>query len=484
MLLSLAGGLAGVLAAAAAQRILLRFVPARIPRLGEVTVGPAVLAFALGLSVLIGVAVGVVLAMHSANPDLPTAIREGSQGAGHGTRTARVRNLLIVAEISLAVVLMTGAGLLLRTFWNLLRENPGFDPKNVVTASVWLPVPNDPKTDYYADAGHRSAFHRETLRRLSALPGVEAAALASVLPASGPIPSVPLIVEGRAPDSIADRRTELVFVSPDYFRVLAVRVASGRAFAGTDEKGKQDVAMIDRTAASRFFPGEDPLGHRIKLNPAPNAPWIEIVGVIEDVKQDGLDASGIPHLYRPLDQQGSRTLSVLLKTGQPAARLQGPIEREIRAVDAALPVFAVRSMAEILGVSLESRRFSARLVGVFGLLALLLSSIGVYGLLSYMVNQRAREIGIRIALGAQRGDIFSLIVGRGAALALTGVLFGLLLAGAAAPSLRALLYGVPALDPGVLMAVALILFAVSVLASFLPARRAAGGDPMLALRES
>jgi predicted permease len=263
-----------------------------------------------------------------------------------------------------------------------------------------------------------------------------------------------------------------------------VKLASGRAFVETDETGKQEVAMIDRTAASRFWPGEDPLGHRIKLNPAPNAPWIEIVGVIEDVKQDGLDASGVPHLYRPLDQQGSRALSVLLKTGQPAARLQGAIEREIRAVDAALPVFAVRSMSDILGVSLESRRFSARLVGGFGLLALLLSSIGVYGLLSYMVNQRAREIGIRLALGAQRSDIFSLIVGRGAALALTGVGCGLLLAGAAAPSLRALLFGVPPLDPFVLAAVALILVAVSVVASFLPARRAADGDPMLALRGS
>jgi len=265
--------------------------------------------------------------------------------------------------------------------------------------------------------------------------------------------------------------------------VLQVKVASGRAFAEGDETGKQEVAVIDRTAAGRFWPGEDPIGHRVKLNPAPNAAWIEIVGIIDDVKQDGLDASGVPHLYRPLDQQGSRTLSVLLKTGQNAARLQGPIEREIRAVDSALPVFAVRSMADILGVSLESRRFSARLVGGFGLLALLLSSIGIYGLLSYMVNQRAREIGIRLALGAQRGDIFSLIVGRGAWLALTGVGCGLLLAGAAAPALRALLYGVPPLDPGVLLAVALILVLVSLLASFLPARRAAGGDPMLALRE-
>jgi predicted permease len=483
MLLALAGGLVGVIAAAATQGVVLKFVPAGIPRLAEVSVVPAVLGFALLLSLAIGAAVGVVLAMHSANPEVAMAIREGSQGSGHGTRTSRLRNVLIVAEISLAVVLMTSAGLLLRTFWNLLRENPGFNPGNVVTASLWLPVPNDPKADYYGDGAHRRAFHRETLRRLSALPGVEAAALASVLPASGPIPTLPLVIEGHPPDSVADVRTELVFVSPDYFRVLEVKVASGREFAVDDETGKQEVAVIDRTAASRFWPGEDPIGHRVKLNPAPNAPWVAIVGIIDDVKQDGLDASGVPHLYRPLDQQGSRTLSVLLKTGQNAARLQGPIEREIRAVDSALPVFAVRSMADILGVSLESRRFSARLVGGFGLLALLLSSIGIYGLLSYIVNQRAREIGIRLALGAQRTDIFSLIVGRGAWLALTGVGCGLLLAGAAAPALRALLYGVPPLDPGVLLAVALILVLVSLLASFLPARRAAGGDPMRALRE-
>jgi predicted permease len=483
MLLSITGGVVGVVAAAAAQGAILGFVPAGIPRLAEVAIRPSVFGFALALSVIIGVAVGAVLAMHSADPEVATAIREGSQGSGHGTRTARVRNVLIVAEISLAVVLMTSAGLLLRTFWNLLHENAGFNPEKVVTASVWLPVPNDPKADYYADPAHRSTFHRETVRRLSALPGVEAAALASVLPASGPVPAAPLVVEGRAADSIADRRMELVFVSPDYFRVLQVRIASGRAFAGTDEAGKDQVAIVDRTAASRFFPGEDPIGHRIKLNPAPQAPWVTIVGIVDDVKQDGLDAPPLPHLYRPLDQQQSRTISVLLKTGQPASRLQEAVEREIRAVDAALPVFSVRSMEDILGVSLESRRFSARLVGIFGVLALVLSSIGIYGLLSYMVSQRAREIGIRLALGAQRGDIFSLIVGRGATLSLTGVGFGLLLAAVAAPSLRALLFGVPPLDPLVLVAVALILFAVSVLASFLPARRAAGGDPMLALRE-
>jgi len=483
LLLSITGGVVGVLAAAATQGAILGFVPAGIPRLGEVAMRPSVLGFALGLSVIIGVAVGAVLAMHSADPDMATAIREGSQGSGHGIRTARLRNLLIVAEISLAVVLMTSAGLLLKTFWNLLRENPGFNPDRVVTASVWLPVPNDPKTDYYADPAHRSTFHRETVRRLSALSGVEAAALASVLPASGPVPAVPLTVEGRAPDSIADRRMELVFVTPDYFRVLQIKVTSGRAFVETDENGKPDVAVVDRTAAARFWPAEDPIGKRIKLGGNPQAPWITIVGIADDVKQDGLDAAPAPHLYRPLDQQQSRTISVLLKTGLPASRLQEGVEREIRAVDPALPVFAVRSMEDILGVSLEARRFSARLVGIFGVLALVLSSIGIYGLLSYMVSQRAREIGIRMALGAQRTDIFSLVVGRGATLALTGVGVGLVLAGLASPALRALLYGVLPLDPVVLAGVAVLLFAVAMLASFLPARRAAEGDPMLALRE-
>src|SRR5256885_10146869 len=193
--------------------------------------------------------------MHSANPEVATAIREGSQGSGHGSRTARVRSLLIVAEISLAVVLMTSAGLLLRTFWNLLHENAGFNPEKVVTASVWLPVPNDPKTDYYADIAHRSTFYRETVRRLSALPGVEAAALASVLPASGPVPAVPLVVEGRAPDSIADRRMGVVFATPGYFRRLEGRLASGRGVARADAAGEGKGAAGGPPRASPFRRG-------------------------------------------------------------------------------------------------------------------------------------------------------------------------------------------------------------------------------------
>lgn len=484
MLLALTGGAVGVIAAMGTMGLVMQLVPASIPRLSEVGLGAGALGFALLLSLLIGAVLGLVLSFQSARTDIAVAIREGTPGAGQGARTSRLRDLLIVTELALAVLLMTGAGLLLRTFWGLLQENPGFNPHEMVAASLWLPVPNDPKTDVYRDPKHAVAAIREMQRRLGALPGIGSAGLVSVLPASGQIPSTAITVEDHPETSSADLRVEVIRANPGYFTVLQTRLLHGRVFSEDDEFGKPEVAVIDQSAARHFWPGKDPLGRRFKAGAAPTAPWVVVIGLIEDVKHDGLDTAGVPHIYRPLYQGVARTLNIVLRTTQPAALLAPAIAREIHEVDPNLPVFNVRTMDDILGASLAARRFSAGLIGVFALLALTLSALGVYGLLAYMVNQREREIGIRMALGARRADIYGLIIGRGALLGGVGVLGGVLLAVAIGPALAAVLYGVQPLDPWVFGGVPVTMFSVALLASYLPARRAAACDPMLALRQT
>jgi putative ABC transport system permease protein len=483
LILSLIAGAAGVLTVSAALDLIVRFVPSGIPRLSEVRVDWAVVGFALLISVLTGVVFGLAPAIQSTKADLSLAIREGARGSGESARTNRLRGLLILSELALAVVLTVGAGLLLRTFWRLVQEPPGFNPSGIVTASIWLPVPNDPKADPYQTIPQQAAFIRETLRRLSGIPGVEAAAISSVLPASSQTYTAALVIEDRPVESSQDLRAEPVRATPDYLKVLQSPMVRGRFFDEHDEADKQRVAIIDETTARRYWADGDPIGRRLRLGQDPNQPWLTVVGVVPDIKYDGLDSEGVPHVYLPEYQYPSRVMNVVLRTSLPAAGLEPQIRSQLQAVDAGLPVFNVCSMDDVIGVSLASRRFAAGLVGAFAGLALLLASIGIYGLLAYMVGQRSLEIGIRVALGAQPADIRKLILGQGLSLAGTGILVGLLLAAAAAPMIAALLYGVQPIDPAVFLTVPLVLLAAAGLASYIPARRAAKVDPILALRE-
>jgi predicted permease len=484
LILSLLAGTAGVLTATGALRFLLQFVPSRIPRLQEVGVNWTVLGFALLVSLLAGVLFGLAPAMHSTRSDLFIAIREGTRGAGHSAKTSRLRSSLIVSEVALAVVLMVGAGLLLRTLWGLLEENPGFNPSRVVTASVWLPVPNDPKVDFYAALPRYVAFVRESLQRVKAIPGVESAGMTSSLPASsGSTFSTALTIEDRPAESLQDLRAEVIRVSPDYFRVMQAPLARGRFFDESDDASKDGVAIIDETTAHRYWPGQDPIGKRLRLGRAAALPWITVAGQIRDIKHDGLDADGVPHVYVSMYQRAGRVVSVVVRTALPAASLEPQIRGAIQSVDPNLPVFDVRQMEEVIDASLAPRRFSAELIGLFAALALALAAIGIYGLLAYLAGQRSQEIGIRMALGAGPSDILKLIVGKGASLAAVGIGTGLLLAAGAAPLVKSLLYGVLPLDPGVYIAAPLLLLVVALAASYLPARRAARVDPLVALRE-
>jgi len=490
MLLSLIGGVAGIATAMGTLGFILRFVPSNVPRLNEVRIDWVVLSFALLISILTGLIFGLAPALHSAKNAISSAIREGGRGSGYSTKTGRLRDVLIVSELAFAVVLMVGAGLLLRTLRDLLQESPGFNRTQVATANIQLPNPNESEADPYLSIPRRATFDRELLRRMKAIPGVELAAITSALPttntnpnAVGGVASEGFAIEDRPAESSQDLSAERIRISSDYFKVLQTTLLRGRSFTEADEDGKPLVAIIDESTARKYWPASDPLGRRVRFGRDRTKPWTTVVGVVKDIKSDGLDIDGVPHIYVPTYQDNSKRLSVVLRTSLPAKLLEPQIRHEIQSIDSGLPVFNLSSMNDVLDRSLASRRFSADLVGGFAGLAVLLASIGIYGLLAYMVGQRSREIGIRMALGARREDILRMFLRKGVALAGVGIVAGLVSSAATASMMTSLLYGVRPHDRLVFLAVPLLLFAVAMLASYFPARRATKVDPMFALRE-
>jgi putative ABC transport system permease protein len=487
VILSLVSGVVGVLTATAALHFV-QFLPVQIPRLAEVQVDWTVLSFALLVSLLAGLGFGLVPALQSSKAEIAVAIREGARGSGTSGKTNRLRGLLIASETALAVVLMVGAGLLLRTFWGLLQENPGFNPSRIVAANFYLPVPNNPDMDRYAKPEIFNTFVREAVRRVGALPGIDLASLTTDLPVAHLSWRRPVNIEDHPDESGKGLFSEVTSVTPEYLKVLQASLVRGRYFTEDDDTGKLQVAIVDESTARTYWPDRDPIGRRLSIRStrgAGNSPWCTVVGVIKDINADGLDQSGAPHIYRPIYQfRGSRvlSLSVTVRTSLSATSLEPQIRREIQAVDPNLPAFNVRTMNEVIDGSLASRRFSAELVGVFAVVALLLASVGIYGLLAYMVGQRSHEIGVRMALGAMPSTIGKMIVSRGAGLAGIGLGIGLIVSGIIAPLISSLLYGVRPLDPEVFIAVPVILMVVVLLASYIPAWRAARVNPIVALR--
>jgi putative ABC transport system permease protein len=491
MLLSLIGGVAGIATAVGTLGLILRFVPSNVPRLNEVRIDWVVLAFALLISILTGLMFGLAPALHSVKGALSSAIREGGRGSGYSTKTGRLRDVLIVSELAFAVILMVGAGLLLRTLRDLLQENPGFNPTQVVTANIQLPNPNESEEDPYLDIPRRATFDRELLRRMKAIPGVKFAAITSALPTTNTNPNAVggiaiegFAIEDRPVESSQDLSAERIRISSDYFKVLQTTLLRGRSFNEGDEDGKPLVAIIDESTARKYWPNQDPVGRRVRFARDRTKPWTTVVGIIKDIKSDGLDIDGVPHIYVSTYQDNGKRLSVVLQTSLPATQLEPQIRHEIQSIDPGLPVFGVSSMNDVLDRSLASRRFSADLVGGFAGLALLLASIGIYGLMAYIVGQRSREIGIRMALGARRDDILRMFLRKGVALAGVGIVAGLVFSASTASMMASLLYGVRPHDPAVFLIVPLLLLGVAALASYLPARRATKVNPIVALRES
>ena len=499
LLLAFIGGIAGLTTAVITLKAVLRFVPANLPRLGEVNIDWRVLGFALLISLATGLLFGLAPAIHSSKAGLAGTMREGSRGSGYSAKAGRMRDALMVSQLAFAVVLMIGAGLLLETLRDLLRQNPGFNPSQVVTANIYLPNPNDPQLDPYHTLAQQIPFNRELLRRANAIPGVELAAITSNLPAADTINSDSaaygstnhnsLAIEDRPTESSGDLSAEVIRISPDYFRVIQTPLVEGRFFTEDDENGKLPVAIIDEATARRYWwPDHDPVGRRLRIRlrfgQNPTNPWSTVVGVVKNIKHDGLDVDGVPHIYVPLNQFVGRSLSLALRTSSPASTLEPQIRGAIQSVDPGLPVFGVTSLDQVLDASLASRRFSANLVVGFAGGALLLASIGIYGLLAYMVGQRSREIGLRLALGAQRADVLRLVLGKGVVLAGLGIVAGVIFSASTASMMASLLYGVRPHDPAVFLMVPLLLLVVAIAASYIPAWRATKVDPIVALRES
>jgi predicted permease len=388
----------------------------------------------------------------------------------------------------MSLVLLAGAGLLGRTLWRLVNIDAGFNPAHVEMARIWLPAPNHPELDPYQKPEQRVAFNRELLRRLNAIPSVEAAAMTGSLPLTADLFIGKLGIEGRTTDPRNAPDLPTIIVSPSYFHVLQTPLIGGRMFSESDDLKSNDVAMVDVAAARQLWPGESAIGHRVGFVGGPKPRWFTVVGVVGDIKQTGLDAAPAAHVYFSMYQLGPRAIGVVARVKGPAdeatmASTGEQIRRAIQAVDHDLPVFAIQPMTNLVSASLTARRFSAEIIGAFSMLALVLAAIGVYGVIAYWVAQRTRELGIRLALGAQPADVLKLVLARGMRLAFFGVGAGLLAALTIGPLMRSQLYGISAFDPLVFASVPAVLLGVALAAGYLPAVRAMRVDPIVALRE-
>ena len=487
VLLALVSGVVALAAVVWLKDGLLQFAPADLPRLNEVTISTSVLLFAFLISILTGVLFGLVPALQAASPNQISSFREGSRGSGSSKRQMRVSSVLVASEVALSLILLVGAGLFIRSFWQLLEVRPGFNPHHVVTAHIWLSYPNDPNQNHYFTVPQRAAFMREILRRVSALPGVEEASIggAGSLPLAGSRNQFPFTMEGRPTESERSPAAEFAAVTPGHFHVLEIPVLFGRNFTDSDDDKGLPVALVDQTLARQYWPNEDPIGKRVKAgNPAPSAnPWLKIVGVVGDVRTDSLDSQGVPHIYLPVFQAPSFDSVIFLRTAGDPGTLGDAVRREVEAVDPDVPVYAVRSMEGVVARSVAERRFALEILGFFAGVALLLAAIGIYGVMAYTFSQRTHEIGIRMALGAQPSDILRTALREGMRLVAVGLGSGLIGALILTRFLRSMLYAVTPNDPLTYASLLALLAAVALLACFVPARRATRVDPLVALRE-
>jgi predicted permease len=477
VLLAVLGGALGIALAVWAKEWLLTFVPQTFPRLDDVAIDMTVLGGALAVAVTAGVIFGMVVAVHATRGAAAAALRSGHRTSASVGR-ARFRQGLVVVEVALSLVLLTGAVALARSFVRIQQVAPGFDPRGVVTALML--APSSPSQSFAEQGPQWSAIFRAYLERVSVLPGVEAAAAVSVLPLTGAWESTSFTVEGRPAPKPGERvEAQFAVVTPDYFRAMRIPVQEGRVFAPTDRYGTPSVIIVSQRMAEANWPGESAIGKRIRIfGDTPST----VIGVVGDVRQTSLIAPVQPMFYFALDQFGYPGMAIVVRSSADPLTLVPALRRELRAVNPQLPLEEIRTLDAVVDASLAQRRFGMLLLGFFAASALALVVIGLYGVIAYGVAQRTHEIGVRAALGASRADVFRLVIGEGARVTGLGVVIGLAGALALSRVLERVLYGVSALDPATLAAVTALLAVVAMAATGIPARRAMGVEPVEALR--
>jgi putative ABC transport system permease protein len=475
LVLAVLGGALGLLLAFWLVDLLVSFAPKGTPRVEEIAIDPSVLAFTFGVAVLTGVVFGLAPALLSSRTNFNSSLKEGGRDTSATSRGARVRSLLVVSEVALALMLLVGAGLLIKSLVNLQRVDPGFNPKSALRVDVGLPRTR------YPERNQSAAFYKQLLDRVAELPGVQSAGAVSSLPLSGGGTDSDFGIEGRPPAEPGHPQVAWYSsVTPAYFRAMGTRLQRGREFTDADSSDSSKVVMISETMARRFFPEEDPLGKRLVFGGGKDLR--EIVGVISDVKSFGLNLDARPSMYFPHAQNPARGMSLVVRTQGDPQRLAAAIRSQVSELDRDLALSNVMTMEQLVGVSLAEPRFTLLLLGAFAAIAMLLSAIGVYGVVSYSVTQRSHEIGVRMALGAKTSDVLRLVVGQGMRLVLGGVGIGLVAAFALTRVMESLLFGVSATDFPTFALTSLVLAGVALGACFVPARRATKVDPMVALR--
>ncbi|HKP02926.1 MAG TPA: ABC transporter permease [Chthoniobacterales bacterium] len=475
VVLALCGGIAGIVLAKWGLDLLLALAPTTLPRSTEIHLDSGVLLFSLALSIVTGLLFGIAPAWLAARADVNEALKQGTRGSTEGGARGRLRSALVVAEVVLALVLLGGAGLLARSFMQLAHVDPGFIPENATTLRLSLPQKK------YAEPEQQNAFANALLERLKDLPGVQAVGITHSMPLVGDY-VLGFNIEGRPPIDPADLpNTNYYAVTPDYFRAMGIRLVRGRGFTPQDDAKAPRVAIINETMARQFFPNEDPIGKRINITNGPDT-WRQIIGIVGDIKQYGVDKATSAQSYEPFAQVPFSSINVVIRTkGSPAALLSA-LRPAVYAVDKDQPISTIRPLEEIMADSISRQRFAMTLLTVFSAVALVIAAVGIYGVMAYNVVQRTGEFGIRMALGAQQGDVLRLVLTQGGKLIGLGLLIGLLATVAASYAMRSILFNTSAFDPLTLTTITLVLAAVALVACFFPANRATKVNPIEALR--
>ena len=485
ILLALLGGALGLALTQPAMKSIIALSPASLPRAGEINMDATALLFTLLISLLSGVLFGLMPTLNISKESFTEELKGSGKGASDGSRRNKVRNLLILAEVSLSLLLLIGAGLLVKSFLRLQEVSPGFDRKNLLVIRL-----SPPKTQY-SNPEMVTAFYEQLSTRIENVPGVQSVSATSTLPLSGANIRINFTISGRPPLSLSEQPiTQYRMTGPDYFRTMKIPIRFGRDFTNRDTPRSQPVAIINDSFARRYWPAKGSIGAHIKIDDNNQGPReVEIIGVVGDVKHSGLHEDAAPEIYAPISQIPEENVSLLInnmswvvRTSAEPLTMAGAVQREIQSVNANIPTSNTKSMEQLLSSSLAPSRFNLFLIGIFAIVALILASMGIYAVISYSVAQRTQELGLRMALGAQQRDVVRLVVGDGLKIVLIGVAIGLAGAFILTRVLSNLVFGISVTDPPTFVSMSLLFIVISLLASYLPARRAAKVDPIIALR--